>query len=167
MNLFAVLNRGVDLSGSRRRLQAVESRRERELREAISRTRAQWKNALLVDQTRAWMAVSSAEREVLTGLVSVLTLAGLARAHDDGHADSLTVRLIRGAISAADQCASTADCVISALDATAFSSAARAAIEAIDSCTDAAIAHAADYLHRLVRCGAGPSPFFERSECHA
>lgn len=154
MNIFALCNRGIALSGVNERTTA-QLQQERD--DAVSATRAKWLNALLVDETRAWLAIDSRDRSALTGLIAVLTLAGIAKSFDD-HADALEVRIIRGAISAAQQCGQSADCVISVADAKAFHSAAGAAAEIIKTCTASAIVHAAEYLHRVAGSGAFVSP---------
>jgi hypothetical protein len=153
MNLFQVLNLGVALSGVYQREEqnrlhkAAEQQRFQD--EAIEGARAQWITALSTDETRAWLSISEQDKPVIIGLVSVLTLAGVAKAHDDGHDDSVEVRVIRGAISAAVQCAESAKCVISAETAQAFSTAATHAKRVIATCTPEAIAHTAQQLLNL------------------
>lgn len=155
MNLFQLINRGVDASGvMAREVQARAaklSRNERYQRDAIADARLLWTNALLVDETRAWLSISEQDKPVIQGLVALLTLAGLAKSFDDGGKfDSPELGVIRGGISAATQCAASADCVISALDAQAFSSSAKRARAVFEACSDDAIAHAASQLHGLV-----------------
>ena len=72
---------------------------------AAEKTRAIWRNALLVDQLRAWSNIGSSEPGALNGLATLLTLAGFALAYDKPNADSPVVRIIRGGLSAARQCA--------------------------------------------------------------
>jgi len=145
MNLFTLFNRGVALSGVNERTAA---KLQKEHDDAVVATRAKWVNALLVDQTRAWMAINDRDKGALTGLIAVLTLAGIAKSFDDS-ADAPAVRIIRGAISAAHQCGASADCVISVEDARAFRSAASAATEIIQTCSVEAIAQAAVHLSRM------------------
>lgn len=146
MNLFTLVNRGVALSGVNER----QTKKLTDLRDsAVAATRAKWLNALTVDQTRAWMAIDSRDRGALKGLITVLTLAGLAKAFDDHHENSLEVRIIRGALSAAEQCAVSADCVITVAHARAFTTAANGAAEIINSCTGEAIVHASVHLRKM------------------
>lgn len=153
MNLFAVINRGIAHSGSdgltMRRLQAKERRLIDARHDAIAQARELWANALLVDETRAWLEIEARSPEVLSGLTSVLTLAALAKSHDDGDQDSREVRVIRGAISAAEQCGK-ADAVITAEYARSIRVATREAADIVKTCTDAAIEHAARYLSNYV-----------------
>ena len=155
MDLFKVINSGIHHSGvfdreaSARLAKLMEVQRYQVA--AIEEARAQWINALVTDETRSWLSISEQDRPVITGLVSVLTLAAVAKMHDnDGSMDSLEIRVIRGAISAATQCAESSDCVISAEHAQAFSSAATHAKSILAGCTREAIVHSAKQLHNLV-----------------
>jgi hypothetical protein len=119
---------------------------------AIDKARAQWLNALMVDETRAWMSLGEADRGCLSGLVAVLVLAGMAHTRDAGTVDTLELRIIRGAISAADQCG-RAGSVIDEPTARAFQTACFHAI--ISACSREAIAAAA---HGLQEAAAAMPP---------
>lgn len=151
MNIFNLVNRGIKQSGlaERQARQAAEARAS-----AVASARQQWQRALTADQVRAWMNVGTQDKQVLSGFASVLTLAGMAKVFDDRNTESVEIRIIRGAISAIEQCGRTADSVISAADARAFSAAAGHGIEIVKTCSDEAICHAAEYLHRVAGSGA-------------
>lgn len=155
MNLYALLNRGIVNSGVHERNLDEQTRKIESFvahrKNAFNDARALWISSLLADETRSWMHVSEKDRGSLVGLISVLTLAGVAKSHDDGGSfDSVEVRVIRGAISAATQCADSADCVISADDARAFSAASNHARQIIATCSDEAIAQSAMHMHNFV-----------------
>lgn len=137
MNLFAMVNRGIRLSGGN------------EVDRQIERARQQWLEKLTVDEIRAWDHIHEEDRGALTGLLSLLTLAGMAHAYDAGTVDTPEVRIIRGAISAAEQCGA-AGCIISADHARAFSAACGHARTALKTASPGAIQHAAQYLNNLV-----------------
>ena len=80
----------------------------------------------------------------------LLTLAGLAHAHDRQSHDTPEIRIIRGAISAAEQCAK-AGAVITPDVATAFASACRHACDILKTCSRGAIQHAAVYLDKVTK----------------
>lgn len=127
------------------------SQREKE-RKAIAEARQLWLDKLTVDQTRAWMEIDVSTPGVLNGLTALLTLAGLAKAFDDKHQDSPEVRVIRGAISAAEQCGK-GGAVMTPAFAQAFHSAVNLASGVIKTCTAGAIAHASNYLSQYVNGG--------------
>lgn len=143
MNLFALLNKGAAMAPPPAHSGAVQ-RQVRKLRKA-------WKNALLVDQTRAWMDLGERQVEVLRGFSVTLSLAGLALAYSDRSEASPQSRIMRGAMSCIEQCCLQADAVVTASDAKALSSAATAAMDAIDAASIDAIIFAAE---RIARAGA-------------
>lgn len=136
MNIFALVNRGVRLSGGN------------EVDRQIEKARQTWLDKLMVDEIRAWGSIHEEDMGALTGLLTLLTLAGMAHAYDAGTVDTPEVRIIRGAISAAEQCGA-AGSVITAEHARAFSAACIHARAAIKAASPAAIQHAAQYLHNL------------------
>ena len=154
MNMFALLQRGIQQSGVRalheanfrRKAQRSEDRRGKPLRDAVATTRRHWTNALVVDETRAWMELGSDAKEVLTGLVLVLTLAAFCKEFDDSSDHAPEIRIIRGAISAARQCADQHSSVMNSDIANAFKSAANAAKEIIAACSGNAIVYAAQLM---------------------
>ena len=143
MNLFALLNKGAAMAPPPAHSGAVQ-RQVRKLRTA-------WKNALLVDQTRAWMDLGERQVEVLRGFSVTLSLAGLALAYSDRSGASPQSRIMRGAMSCIEQCCLQADAVVTSADAKALSSAATAAMAAIDAASIDAIIFAAE---RMARAGA-------------
>ena len=143
MNLFSVLNKGAALAPPPQHSGAVQ-RQVRKLRKA-------WKNALLVDQTRAWMDLGERQVEVLRGFSVTLALAGLALAYTDRTEASPQSRIMRGAMSCIEQCCLHADAVVTPADALALGNAAKAAIEVIDAASIDSIIFAAE---RMARAGA-------------
>lgn len=144
MNLFTLYARGIALSGGTEADRASEA------------ARTQWLNALLVDQTRAWMSINEADRATLSGLAALLTLACGAHLYDHrrtpGAIDSPTVRILRAGISTAHQCGQ-AGSVITQLHASSLSHAADRAAAVIQHASRAAIQHAAQELHGVVHGG--------------
>lgn len=142
MNLFDVLNRGAALAPkppeyTRQQLRAFEA------------TRMQWLNALLVDQTRTWMSLGEHAPEVLEGMATMLTIAGFVHVFDARSADTPELRVIRGAISAATQCAASGS-VLTAAEASAFRAACDRARTIIEAATVPAIIHAAESIRKTV-----------------
>lgn len=133
MNLFDIIARGVRLSGG------TEADRIAE------KTRQRWADKLMAHETRAWMNIDEADREALSNLAVLLTLSGAAHIYDGNSIDSPTVRIIRGAISAAEQCGK-AGSVITVEHAQAFSAACAHARTALNKASAKAINHSASYL---------------------
>lgn len=147
MNLFAFLNRGArhaDILADR-----ASQAHQLAIEQAAESSRAQWLNALLVDQTRAWMSVGEADLDVLTGLSIMLTIAGFCSMHDTKDAESPDLRVLRGAISAVTQCAASSG-VVSVADARAFTSACTRASAIIEAASVGAIVHAARSIRLTV-----------------
>ncbi len=111
--------------------------------------RRQWLNALLVDQTRAWMDIGESQPEVLRGLGLMLTAAGFAHAFDARNVDTPEINVIRGAISTIEACGHN-DSVITEQAARTLSLAATRATELIQAASVDAILHAALSLRNLV-----------------
>lgn len=143
MNLLTFLNRGSAHAPSE------SQRRQAQITESAEAARAMWLNALFVDQTRAWMSIGEYDAGVLSGMATTLTIAGMAHVHDTKVTDSVDIRVIRGAISAATQCAKSGG-VVSADDARAFSSAAVRAQNIIRVASVPAILHAAVSIRNVV-----------------
>ncbi len=137
MNIYNLFDRGIRLSGGT------------EVDRATERTRQQWLDALLVDETRAWMSLGERQPEVLSGLAVLLTLAGMVQAQDLGHTDTPENRVIRGALSACEQCA-LAGSVITPDHARALSSACRMARGIVAAGSRGAIKRAAANIRALV-----------------
>lgn len=144
MNLMTFLNRGAAHAPDPAVAQAAA------LAKAAETARANWLNALLVDQTRAWMNVGSADRDTINGMTTMLLLAGFAAAYDSGDIETPDIRVIRGAISAADQCVHQRGGVISAADAQAFTSAAERAVTITRAASVDAILHASTKAQDLL-----------------
>ena len=149
MNLFSLLRRAPSGTAILQRRQ--NDARLLEIARAAELSRASWLNALLVDQTRAWLSIGEADADVLSGLAVMLTIAGFCYVYDSGQAavDSPRMAVLRGGISAATQC-SAAGCKVSVNDARAFSSACTRANEIIASCSVRAIVHAAESIRTTV-----------------
>lgn len=124
-------------------------RRQARIATASETARRQWRNALLVDQTRAWMSIGENEAGVLSAMVTMLTIAGFAHVHDVRNTDTTDLRIIRGAISAATQCLQAGGTVTVA-DARAFSAAAARADAILETASIGAIAHAAEAIRETV-----------------
>ena len=88
------------------------------------------------------MDLGQEQKEVLRGLSTVLALAAFSQAHDLGTEDTPAQRVIRGALSAAVQCAE-ADAVIRLADVKAFSAACDRAVEIFKTASVSAIVRAA------------------------
>lgn len=142
MNITAFWNAGAKYGRDYQRKQA-----DRTLHKAAEQQRKRWINALYADTTRAWMDLGQDGKSVLNGLVLALTLAGMAKVYDAGSESNPDVRVIRGAISAAEQCAKEG-CVLKADHAKAMTAAAYRAIEIVRACSWEDIVHACDYLDK-------------------
>jgi len=143
MNLMSFINRGAAHA-------PTEAQRARAaIVKAAEAARTQWLDALLVDQTRAWMSLGERQPEVLSAMATMLTIAGMAHAFDAKSVDTLDMRIIRGAISAATQC-SGAGSVLRVEDARAFGSAAARAVAIINGASVDAIVHAAQGIREAV-----------------
>ncbi len=116
---------------------------------AINATRRQWLNALLVDQTRAWLSLGERQPEVLEATATMLTIAAMVHGHGGGSADAPELAVIRGAISAATQCAAAGG-TLTAAEAQAFSAAAVRADAIIHRATADAIVRAAHSIRAAV-----------------
>lgn len=143
MNLFTMLNRGAAHAPS------DTQRQQAKITVAAETARKQWLNALLVDQTRAWMSIGQQEAGVLAGLTTMLTIAGFVHVYDVKNIDTPDLRIIRGAVSAATQCMEAGGCV-SLADAQAFSSAAKRADAIIKAASVEAIIHASQAIRDTV-----------------
>lgn len=149
MLLYSLINRSARVHGT----MDAEYRPQREkVRRSIAGARQLWLDKLQIDRMRAWMEIDDSAPAVLNGLTVLLTLAGLAKAFDDKHQDSPEVRVIRGAISAAEQCGKNG-AVMTPDSAQALDSAVSMAIDVVRACSDAAIAHASSYLSKYVNDG--------------
>ena len=142
MNLFAFLRQGAAHAPKPSPYTPAQLR-------AIEGVRLQWLNALLVDQTRAWLSLGEHAPEVLHGMATMLTIATFAAAHGTGRDDGADIRIMRGAVSAATQCARNG-AVLTADDARAFRAACDRARAIIEAATPAAIIHAAESIRKTV-----------------
>ena len=138
MSLFSLINRGVKLSGGS------------QLDKALEAMRAQWLDRLCTDEIRAWMNVGTVDREALTAINFLFSAAAMCSIHDTRQIDSPDARVIRGALSALEQCGH-AGCRITASHAAAFSSAATRAKEIFRTCSPAAIERAATIIHNSAK----------------
>jgi len=139
MNLMKFLGHGIARTGGTQVDQMAEAQR------------AKWIDALLLDQTRAWMHLNESDMKAVVGLQMLLTLAVMCHLHKrSNRASDPEIRMIRGALSAVDQCVA-AGSVITAQHAQAFSVAAGRAKEIFERASVAAIVHAAIKLQALVK----------------
>lgn len=143
MNLMSFLNAGA------RHAPSDAERQQRAINEASEASRAQWLNALVVDELRAWEQIGDSDPGLIRAMSSMLTLAGFVHFYDTKSADTPDLRVIRGAISAAAQCAERG-CKVSADDARAFSAACERAAGIVRRGSAAAIVHAAQSMGELV-----------------
>lgn len=143
MNLMSFLNAGA------RHAPSDADRRQAIVNAAAEASRAQWLKALLVDELRAWEQIGDRDPELINAMTSMLTLAGFVHVYDTRNADTPDLRVIRGAISAAAQCAERG-CKVTADDARAFSAACERAQQIINHGSVAAIVHAAQSMRGLV-----------------
>ncbi len=143
MNLAAFLNRGAAHAPRQidRQAQAVLDNAEK--------ARASWLNALLVDQTRSWMSLGETRPDLLGAMATMLTISGFVHVFEAKTADTPDLRVIRGAISAAEQC-QKAGAVLRVEDVRAFTSACQRAEKIIASASVAAIVHAAQSIKLVV-----------------
>lgn len=149
MNLFTAFNKAIERSGALTILSRPNAQ-QRAVTQAVAKARAQWLDALLVDETAAWMSTYQQRPDVLRGLTAVLGLAALAKQHDDGHGDSAHVRVIRGALSTVEQCGKAGGSLTTET-VQALSIAAKHAREVIEHCSDAAIQAACTHLDTIAR----------------
>lgn len=145
INIHSFVNRGIQHAGA-----DAKKAKERQISEALEGARAQWLNALYIDQTRCWMNLGSKQPDMLGGLLITLTLAAICKTVEDGHEDSPQVRIIRGAMSAVEQCATKRGSVVTADDARAISSAVDTASALIKVASPDAIAAAVVHLRDLM-----------------
>ena len=139
MNLFGFIDRGVRYTGGT------------ELEQRTEEQRRIWLDALLVDETRAWLHLNESDLAALVGFQTMLTLAVMAHLHDQPKTqDQPAVRVIRGGLSAIDQCVAE-NSVITPQHARSLQVAAAAAREMLQQASQRAIQVAAEKLPRLVR----------------
>lgn len=99
MNFMDFIKRGAAHAPS-------DAQRQRaKIEKAAEQQREKWRDALIVDATRAWLNIGEKDPGVIDGFVTMLAIAGFAYIHDHGQTDSPDIRIIRGAMSAAAQCA--------------------------------------------------------------
>lgn len=155
MNLFKFLRVGASHADV---LVAREAdRRQAAIDLAAENTRALWLDALTIDATRAWMAVGEKDRDVLSGLVIMLTIAGFCHAHAGGKIDHPDIRVFRGAVSAATQC-SAGGSLITGEFAQAFHSAVTRAMAIVRAASVPAILHAAQSIRFAVDVSHAAAP---------
>ena len=149
MNIYKFLDRGPH--GTTLLQQRDNDSRMAAIATAAEGSRAHWLRALLADQTRTWLNIGEVDRDALANNSIMLTIAGFCHVFDGGSEaiESPTMRIIRGAISAATQ-AVQAGGVLTVDDARAFSAAAERAAVVIQSATIPAIVHAAESIRRTV-----------------
>lgn len=140
MNLHGFINRGIREAGIEPAIQAaplIVTPEGQQIRALLI-------DALVADETRAWMSIDGVDREVVNGFITTLTLVGLAAVHDKGRGAPV-VRIIQEAIARAQQ-AARGDARITVAWADMFSSAAGAARSFLVRCTDEALIAAAQMV---------------------
>lgn len=137
MDLFDFINVGI-----RNTAHVMRDREAAQEKAALEEARQDWIDALYADETRAWLDLGEKGHGTLNGMTTLLVLACMAHIFDTRSADTPETRIIRGAISAAEQCAKAGG-VMTAADAGAFSSAAERARGILKTCTLDAIRSAA------------------------
>lgn len=150
MNLFSLLNRAP-------KGKPAPEFTPREMR-AIERERAGCINALLVDETRAWLDLGDDQPDVLRGICAMLLFAFAVKQHDDKSTASSECRVMRGALNAAAKRAETGAAVITPDEATAMSIAATKARAIIADGSPAAIVYAARRLKQAYAESGNPWP---------
>lgn len=140
------------LNAGARHAPSDAERQQRAINEAAEASRAQWLNALVVDELRAWEQIGDRDPGVIRSMSSMLTIAGFVHVYDTKDADTPDLRVIRGAISAAAQC-SERGCKVTVDDARAFSAAIERAQQIVNNASVGAIIHAAQSMRALVGLG--------------
>lgn len=143
MNLMNFLKRGASHAPSE------AARQQALIDKAAEDTRAKWLDALMADETRAWMGIGEVDKGVIEGMTTMLAIAGFAHVYDARRADTPDLRIIRGAISAGHQCMQRG-CLVELADAQAFSSASERARGIIKVASVDAIIHAAQTIRETV-----------------
>ena len=144
MNIFNLIDRG-----SKHARDYAKAKEEKEVADRCEVAREQWITALSADEIRAWMDIGEDAKDVVQGLATVLTLVGLAHSFDTNDSNSVEVRIIRSAISAAEQCAKEG-CVMTPAYAASFSAAVSYAKEMASAASHQGITNACLYLRKQV-----------------
>ncbi|MEY8688387.1 MAG: hypothetical protein AB9M53_00725 [Leptothrix sp. (in: b-proteobacteria)] len=118
--------------------------------EQLERTRRAWLDALVVDETRAWLTLGETAPAVTHGLNTLLTMAGFAAFHESRRIDSADLRAIRAGVKAAEQCAIAGN-VLTPAHARALSLGAQRAKAVIERASRDAIVHAAMTMSRSIK----------------
>lgn len=135
----------------------IERMKESEADRAAERQRREWMSALLADEARAWMNLGQVDRGALRGMLGLLALAGFCHLHDGHDQDAPAMRVIRGAISAGEQCGNGGS-VITREAAQAFASAASRAREIFHTASLGAIKATALTVNKRLLQGGPSSP---------
>lgn len=139
----------------------IESLKKTEADRAAERLRRDWMSALLADETRAWMSLGQVDRGALRGMLGLLALAGFCHLHDGHDQDAPDMRVIRGAISAGEQCGH-AGSVITREAAQAFATAASRAREIFRTASLDAIKSTAKTVNQRLLQGGPTSPRWQQ-----
>lgn len=135
MNLFALLQRGQSHAPSN------ADRDKAKINAEAERARALWLQKLETDKLRAWINIGESDGELLNGMAVMLTLACFAHVHAVRNIDTPDVRIIRCAISAATQCA-TSGCIVTLDLVRGWTAAIDRAIEIVKTAPIESIIHA-------------------------
>lgn len=139
----------------------IESLKQSENDRVAERLRRDWMSALLADETRAWMNLGQVDRGALRGMLGLLALAGFCHLHDGHDQDAPAMRVIRGAISAGEQCGH-AGSVITREAAQAFATAASRAREIFRAASLDAIKSTARTVNQRLLQGGPTSPRWQQ-----
>jgi hypothetical protein len=143
MNLMSFLQRGATHAPT------DAQRRQAKYDATANAARQMWLDALLVDQTRAWMSIGEDAPDILGAMATMLTIGGMVHVYDKRTEDTPDMRVIRGAISAATQRAQSKG-VITTDDVRAFAAGCERAVAAIREGSTTAIIHAAQSIRVVV-----------------
>jgi hypothetical protein len=143
MNLLKFLTRGAAHAPSE------AERKQASINKAAEDARERWLAALLTDQTRAWLNIGEQDRGVLSATAIMLTIAGFCEVYDTKSVDTVDLRILRGGISAAEQCGKCGS-VITRIHAQSLSVACKRADDIIRRATVKAILYAAETIRGTV-----------------
>lgn len=135
MNIFKLINRGINLVHEDQELKAAEE------------LRLQWLHQLDADILRAWWNVTEIDKPLLSRMGVKFTLAGMCHVFDTREVDSVNVRMMRAAMSLIEQVGNQGS-VLSAENVKSLEIASLRAKEVISSSSSYAILHAATTLRK-------------------
>lgn len=135
MNIFKLINKGIRLVHHDQDLKVAED------------LRAQWLAQLDADILRAWWNVSEIDKPLLSRMGVKFTLAGMCYVFDTREVDSVSVRMMRAAMSLIEQVGNQGS-VLDTDNVKSLEIASLRAKEVIGSASPYAIVHAATTLRK-------------------